>query len=373
MRYKKTKNCGEELSILGFGCMRLPATSEGKVDRPQAIQLIRYGIDHGINYLDSAYVYHGGESETILGEALLDGYREKANIATKLPTWFIRKQDDMDRYLDEQLKRLQTDHIDFYLIHGLGKDRWDHITDLGVAEFLDDALADGRIRYAGFSYHDSPDNFKNIVDGYEWTFAQIQYNFMDEDYQAGTVGLKYAAYRGLDVVVMEPLKGGMLTRPVPAIDEIRAEANGRTAASFGLQWVWDHPEVDVVLSGMSTIDQLKENLKYADESNANRLTSSELALIERMRTTYRERTKVECTRCEYCMPCPFGVDIPGCLGIYNNSYMYDDTAQMKMVYNTYMAEGCASKCTECGECEEKCPQRLPIRETLQDIATHFGK
>ena len=374
MLYRKMKKSGKELSILGFGCMRLPTQKDGTVDVGKAIEAIRYGIDHGINYADTAYVYHGGESEIVLGKALQDGYRAKVNVATKLPTWLVQKREDMVRYLDEQLKKLQTDHVDFYLIHGLGEERWKQMVGLGVSDFLDDALADGRIRHAGFSFHDKAETFQPIVDGYGWTFCQIQYNYMDEQYQAGTKGLKYAASKGLDVIVMEPLRGGMLTRKVPEVEKLWAGAEkGRSPAGWGLRWVWNHPEVTVVLSGMSSLDQVKENLKYAGEGRAGSLTKPELALISKVKAAYRKRVNVDCTACEYCMPCPNGVDIPGCFGLLNNASMYGIDESMKFVYNTYNAEGKASKCCECGECADKCPQQIPIPEKLKEVKELFGK
>ena len=368
------KNGKQDLSVLGFGCMRLPVTQECKVDRPEAIRMIRHGIDQGINYYDTAYVYHGGESEVVLGQALRDGYREKVNVATKLPTWLVEKREDMDRYLDEQLARLQTDHIDFYLIHGLGKARWQQIGDLGVKDFLDDALADGRICYAGFSFHDKGDTFADIVDGYRWTFAQIQYNYMDEDYQAGKAGLQYAAAKGLDVMIMEPLRGGMLTSNVPEIEKMWAESRTKKSpAERGLQWVWNHPEVTCVLSGMNTMDQLNENLQYAERALPGKLTEHELTLYGRVKAAYRERTKIDCTKCEYCKPCPCGVDIPGCFEVYNNVFMYNDDTTSRQAYLNFMSDVCASKCSECGECEEKCPQALPIRENLKKVKELFGQ
>ena len=245
---------------------------------------------------------------------------------------------------------------------------------LGMADFLDDALADGRITYAGFSFHDKLDVFKNCVDAYDWTFCQIQYNYLDEDYQAGTEGLRYAAGKGLGVVVMEPLRGGLLTRQVPVIDKIWAEAgDDRSAAGWGLRWVWNHPEVTVVLSGMSTFDQVKDNLKYADEGRPGSLTKKELALVGRVKAAYRERMKVGCTGCGYCMPCNNGVNIPGCFEQYNNASMFGDVDQPKTVYNMFMSDGCASKCGECGECEAKCPQGIPIPEKLKEVRELFGK
>ena len=212
MLYRRMNQTDAKLSILGFGCMRLPQTTNCNIDEPRATKMVRYAIDHGINYFDTAYVYHNGESEPFLGRALSDGYREKVHLATKLPVWDVQSQNDMDRILNEQLLRLNTDHIDFYLLHGLGKTSWINMVNLNVGEFLDQAIADGRIRRAGFSFHDEVHVFKEIVDDYDWTFAQIQYNYMDEEYQAGSEGLNYAAAKGLGIVIMEPLRGGVLAR-----------------------------------------------------------------------------------------------------------------------------------------------------------------
>ncbi|HEY3272960.1 MAG TPA: aldo/keto reductase [Methanocella sp.] len=374
MLYRKMKKSDRKLSILGYGCMRLPLLKSGHVSLRLSKQSIRYAIDYGVNYVDTAWPYHNGESETIVGKVLQDGYREKINLATKLPTWLIEKREDMDKYLDLQLKRLQTDHIDYYLIHALSQDRLDSMVKLGMADFLDDALADGRITYAGFSFHDKPDAFRNCVNAYNWTFCQIQYNYLDEENQAGTEGLKYAAAKGLGVVVMEPLRGGALTSPVPAIDKIWA-ASGveRSKAERGLRWVWNHPEVTVVLSGMSTFDQVKENLMYAENGRPGSLGRDELNVYSRVTAAYRERIRVGCTGCRYCMPCNNGVDIPGCFEQYNNAIMFADPERSKEVYNIWMSDGCASKCIECGECEEKCPQQIPIREKLKEVKELFGK
>ena len=258
MLYRRMNNVVSDLSILGFGCMRLPVTKGGDIDEKQATKMLRYAIDHGVNYVDTAYPYHKGESEPFLGRALQDGYREKVFLATKLPSWLIKSRADMDHYLDEQLKRLQTDHIDFYLVHGLMKPFWENLWSLGITDFLDDAIADGRIKYAGFSFHDELALFKEIVDAYHWTFCQIQYNFTDEQNQAGTEGLRYAADRGLGIVVMEPLRGGMLTKEIPAINKIWEKAVVRRSLSeWALRWVWNHPEVTVVLSGMSSLEQVE--------------------------------------------------------------------------------------------------------------------
>ncbi|MDD1668861.1 MAG: aldo/keto reductase, partial [Methanomicrobiales archaeon] len=238
MFYRKMPKADPDLSILGFGAMRLPVQPDGHVDESEAIRMIRYAVDHGVNYVDTAYPYHNGESEEVVGKALADGYRERAHLATKLPSWLVKSREDMDRYLDEQLQKLRTDHIDFYLVHGLIRPFWENLSSLGVLEFLDDALTDGRIRYAGFSFHDSTELFREIVDAYDWTFAQIQYNYMDEEYQAGTKGLRYAAKKGLGVVVMEPIRGGLLARDVPGITELWQGAPvQRTPAEWALRWV----------------------------------------------------------------------------------------------------------------------------------------
>ena len=270
MLYRKFPRCRHDISILGFGCMRLPPAegqqAGGKVDEQKATALIRTAIDGGVNYIDTAYPYHNGESELVVGRALGDGYRDRVFLATKLPSWLVTSREEMDRYLDEQLARLATDHIDFYLLHGLGGETWENLSRLGVLEFLDSARADGRIRYPAFSFHDQFPVFKEIVDAYEWTFAQIQYNYMDEQYQAGTQGLKYAAEQGLGIVVMEPLRGGLLSGDVPAIHQhIRNAPVRRTPSEWGLRWVWNHPEVTVVLSGMTAMEQVRENLACAEQ------------------------------------------------------------------------------------------------------------
>ena len=264
MLFRKMKKAEPELSILGFGCMRLPTKDNGQIDEEKATGMLRYAIDHGVNYVDTAYPYHNGESEPVVGRALADGYREKVHLATKLPSWLITSREDMDKYLNEQLVRLRTDHIDFYLVHGLNRLFWENLSALGVTDFLTDALADGRIRYAGFSFHDNATIFREIVKSYDWTFAQIQYNFMDEHYQAGTEGLEYAAKKGLGIVVMEPIRGGLLARDLTGISEIWKKAKVRhQPAEWALRWVWNHPEVTVVLSGMSTPEQVRQNVAFA--------------------------------------------------------------------------------------------------------------
>ena len=380
MLYRKMKNAAPNLSILGFGCMRLPVRENGEIDEDVATGMLRYAIDHGVNYVDTAYPYHNGASEPFVGRALGDGYRNKVHLATKLPSWLIKSREDMDRYLDEQLVRLRTETIDFYLVHGLVQPFWENLSALGVTDFLDDAIADGRIRYAGFSFHDTTKLFKEIVDSYNWTFAQIQYNFMDEHYQAGTAGLKYAAKKGLGIVVMEPIRGGLLAKDLAGIREIWQKAKVRhQPAEWALRWVWNHPEVTVVLSGMSAKEQVRQNVTSAETGVPDSLTRKELSLYGKVKKEFEKRIIIPCTGCAYCMPCPHGVSIPECFEYYNRGHMYDDAEQTKQIYSMFLGgffdgtPAYASLCQECGECEEKCPQNLPIKKNLKDVAEYFGK
>jgi uncharacterized protein len=344
MLYRRFPKVPHDIPILGLGCMRLPQAEgsgfAGKIDEEKAIAMIRHAIDFGVNYIDTAYPYHDGESEPLVGKALTGGYREKALLATKLPSWLIKTREDMDRYLDEQLARLATDHIDFYLVHGLNKAWWENLSSLGVLEFLDEAVADGRIRYPAFSFHDDLPVFKAIVDAYDWTFAQIQYNFMDEQYQAGTKGLHYAAKKGLGIVVMEPLRGGLLSRDLPATREILAAAPvRRTPAEWGLSWVWDHPEVTTVLSGMSSMQQLEENLAYAERDRAGSFTPADREVIRQVKAAFESRVTIPCTGCRYCMPCKNGVEIPRCFESYNQAHMFVAKEECGGVYTWLLSGG----------------------------------
>jgi len=371
---------GDELSILGFGCMRLPQ-KRGRIDETRATRQVRFAVDRGVNYIDTAVIYHMGASETFLGRALTDGYRKRVNLATKLPPGAVKTREDMDRVLNGQLDRLQTDHIDYYLLHGLNGESWNRVKQLGAAEFLQKAAADGRIHHRGFSFHGDIDAFKSIVDAYDWEFCQIQYNYLDEYNQAGTEGLKYAAAKGLGVIIMEPLRGGNLAGKVPpVVQKIWDQADvKRSPAEWGLRWVWNHPEVTVVLSGMNREDHIEENLRIADEAYPESLSDKELKLIERVVETYRNLMKAGCTGCRYCMPCPSGVDIPACFEYYNSSHVFGDRYSAKAMYVIRLGGGAggvatashASLCQDCGKCEEKCPQHLPIPELLKDVAAEF--
>ena len=380
--YRTYGKTNEKVSILGFGCMRFPIIDGDytKIDEEKSIELLHSAIDSGINYIDTAYPYHGsgkaGESEPFVGRALKGAYRDKVNLATKLPSWMIKTREDMDKYLNEQLERLQTDRIDFYLVHALNATTWANLKQLGINEFLDSAIKDGRIRYAGFSFHDKLEVFKEIVDYYDWSFCQIQYNYLDENYQAGKEGLEYAAKKGLGVAIMEPLRGGRIARNLPAaVKDIFEEAEAkRSPAEWALRWVWNHPEVSVVLSGMNEMDNLKENIKAAEEAEAKALTENELEIMDRVKQVFKERLKVNCTNCKYCMPCPAGVNIPDNFAFYNEYGLFstpeNDKEFIEKYKNIKQAEK-PSNCVKCGKCETHCPQNIKIREELKSIVNLF--
>ena len=377
MIYRTIPKNGDQLSILGFGAMRLPLNKERQIDEPRATRQIRNAIDQGVNYLDTAWPYHGGESEDLLGRALSDGYREQVKIATKLPIWMINKREDMDTYLNAQLKKLQTDRIDYYLLHGLAGGPWDRLQSMDVLGFLDQALADGRIVNAGFSFHGVLDDFKRIVDAYPWIFCQIQYNFLDEENQAGTKGLEYAASKDLGVIIMEPLRGGNLGLPAPPPDvaAIWEEADKkRTPVEWALRWVWNHPEVTVVLSGMNEEAHIEENLAITEEALPNSLTEDELKLVKAAGEKYRALMKIPCTGCGYCMPCSSDVAISRSFEIYNKMHMFGNDVEAKFSYALSMGgafsgiTAFASQCVRCEECLEKCPQHIEIPDFLEMVA-----
>jgi hypothetical protein len=371
---------GDELSILGFGCMRLAVTKDGRIDEERAAGQIRYAIDHGVNYVDTAWPYHGGESEPFVGRALAGGYRERVKLATKLPAWLVRSRADMDRFLDAQLRKLATSQTDYYLVHSVNGDTWDHVAALGVAEFLDRAQADGRIAHAGFSFHGLREDFRRVVDAYPWAMCQIQYNYLDEETQAGTEGLQYAAAKGLGVMVMEPLRGGALAiSPQPAaIQALWQEAEtDRTPAEWALRWVWNHPEVTLVLSGMNDEAQVDENVAIAADAQPGALTDAEIALIGRASSQYREIMKVGCTGCGYCQPCPSGVDIPECFSLFNAFHTFGQRQQASFLYVARMGglltgqPGYASQCSHCRDCVQKCPQNLDVPSLLEQVVSEF--
>jgi predicted aldo/keto reductase-like oxidoreductase len=381
VQYRSFGSLDWKVSALGFGTMRLPiiGKDQTKVNLPKTIKLLRYAIDHGVNYIDTAYTYHDGLSELAIGKALTGKYRKKAKIATKMPTFQVKTKEDLNRIFSQQLKRLNTDFIDFYLFHSLNKTLWKKVQDLDMLNWAEQKIAKGKIGYLGFSFHDEFEVFKEIVDGYDnWTLSQIQYNYLDENYQAGKLGLKYAASKGLAVCVMEPLAGGLLAVNPP--EEIQAQWNQadekRSASEWGLSWVWNHPEVSVALSGMNALEQVKENLQSASHSGPNILTAKELELISKARQLYLEYGYIGCTGCRYCNHCTQGVDIPAVLAFLNEfstkRRFPDMQQQIKQKYATTIPSGQrASKCRQCGRCEAICPQHLPIRRLLAEAATSF--
>jgi predicted aldo/keto reductase-like oxidoreductase len=378
MKYRKFGSLDWEVSALGFGAMRLPLVGKdsSRVAEPEAIKMIRHAVDRGVNYVDTAYPYHEKVGEIVVGRALLDGYRQKVKLATKLPSWLVEKPDDFDRFLAEQLDKLQTDHIDFYLLHALNSTHWPKLRDLKVLDWAEKAITDGRIHHLGFSFHDEFEVFKNIVDAYDnWALCQVQYNFMDIAYQAGTRGLLYAADKGLAVVVMEPLRGGQLTHKVPkSVSELwKSAAVRRTPADWALQWIWNQAQVSVVLSGMTTMQQVVENLDSAERSDAGMLSEEELSLVEKVREEYRRLTPVPCTQCRYCLPCPNGVEIVDILNYYSDAVIYDNSGAPGFLYRNLPEEKQAHNCVECFECEEKCPQGIPISEYLKKAHELLGE
>ncbi|TZE81380.1 aldo/keto reductase [Calorimonas adulescens] len=374
MQYRQLGKLNVALSALGFGLMRLPVidNDNSKIDEAEAIRMIRYAIDNGVNYIDTAWPYHGGNSEIVAGKALKDGYREKTFLATKLPTWLINAEEDLDKYLNEQLKKLQTDHIDFYLLHSLDKSRWENMKRVDALSWAEKKKQEGKIRYIGFSFHDKYLVFKEIIDYYDkWDFCQIQYNYMDIDIQAGEKGLRYAASKGLGVVIMEPIRGGRLANPPKAVMDIWNSAKvKRTPAEWALQWLWNQPEVSVVLSGMSTFEQLKENIENAKRSGVNTLTEEELEIVNRVRDKYKELSPIACTGCNYCMPCPNGVNIPRNFELYNEAHMHNTYEANRKNYEN-LNDAKASFCIECGTCESACPQHLTIIDYLKEVADYF--
>ncbi|MHA2400691.1 MAG: aldo/keto reductase [Promethearchaeota archaeon] len=396
MKYRKMGSLGWEVSALGFGAMRLPMTPQMSVDEEEAIKMIRYAINNGVNYVDTAYPYHNGESEVVVGKALKEGYREKVHLATKSPLWMIKKADDFDTFLNEQIERLQTTP-DIYLFHGLNKGRLDKIKNLKLIEKAEAAKEKGLIKYIGFSFHDNFETFKEIIDYYNWDCCQIQYNYLDIEYQAGTKGVQYAASKGIALIIMEPIRGGKLAIPEralsrkPEIKEILDKSSDkRSMPDWALQFVWNHPEVSVVLSGMSTMQQVVENVESANNSGINILTEEESNTISELREAYGKYIIVPCTSCGYCLPCPNGVNIPQILRLINDLYYYGGRGRPRIAffYNRMAkteedyekrkaageeVEGAATLCIQCGECLDKCPQQIEIPDFMEKANALFEK
>ena len=374
MQYRKFPGTDITSSVLGMGCMRLP-TVDGHVDHAEAIKMIRYGIEQGIRYVDTAYPYHGGESEIVVGEALSDGWREKVTLATKLPVWKVEKYEDMEATLDEQLAKLKTDHVDFYLLHAMNKDRWHKIRDLGALDFLDKMVQKGKIRYPAFSFHDDAEAFAEIATAYDWKLIQVQMNLLDEFNQATYAGIqKYCGEKGIGVVVMEPLRGGALARKTPpevqAIYDAAPEK--RSAVEWAFRWIYDKPEFVTILSGMSNMDQLRDNLRIFDQAEAGCLSEADKAMLVKVREAYEKRVRVGCTGCEYCQPCPMGVKIPRIFQGIDQACMFGEAKDFAPRYAKLVEEeGDASRCVACGTCESQCPQHFHIIDLLAGIREEF--
>jgi len=389
MQYRKMGSLEWEVSALGFGCMRLPSRrfSLMGADLEESKRIIRYGIDRGINYIDTAWPYHLGESEKFLGEILKDGYREKVKLVTKLPMFLVRKTEDYDRFLNTQMERLQTDFVDIYLFHSMNAGAFDKLKRLDLIEKMEKAQKQGRIGHIGFSFHDTYPVFKEIVDYYDWDMTQIQYNYMDTGIQATTDGLEYAHSKGIAVVVMEPVKGGTLANPpAEAVEVMEGASVDRTPVDWALQFLWNRPEVATVLSGMSNMQQVVENCDSADRSGVHSLNKEEEGVITRLAEIYQEKILVPCTGCEYCMPCPTGVNIPQNFAILNNVSLEQGWIRQFQVRRSYRKlagsidkldkenpNGNALLCVNCGECLDKCPQDINIPVELEKIHAILGK
>ena len=369
MQYKKDKH-GNELSILGYGCMRFTKKA-GIIDLEKAEREIMAAINAGVNYFDTAYIYPG--SEAALGTILeRNGARDRVNIATKLPQYLIQSGSAFDRYFDEELKRLRTDHVDYYLLHQMADyAQWEKLKRLGIVEWIEEKKRIGAIRNFGFSYHGTSPHFLKILAAYDWDFCQIQYNYRDEHTQAGVVGLKAAAERGIPVIIMEPLRGGKLVNLLPETAKkiIAADERGWTPAEWAFRWLWNQPEVTVVLSGMNSLEMVEENVRTASEARAGDFTERDFTLLKKVEEEIRKKEKVGCTGCQYCMPCPQGVDIPTAFRCYNTMFAeskWSGRFQYMVTVSFARDPAFATKCIGCGKCEKHCPQGIPIREKLKE-------
>ena len=379
MLYREMPKTKDQLSILGFGCMRLPSSGT-RVNEEEAIRQIRYAIDKGVNYVDTAWPYHNGSSEVILGKALKDGYREKVKVADKLPQWMCRSREDMDRYLDAQLERLDAAVIDYYLIHSLDGAAWERNLELGILDFMDKAKASGKVRNVGFSYHGGREDFVEIIDSYDWDFCQIQFNILDEHAQAGVEGLEYARSKGIGVIIMEPLRGGVLANKLPGeVEKVYRNADEkRSNVEWALRWVWNHPGVITVLSGMNSVEQIEENIKIAETAEVESLSEGELSTVKNAAEGFRSLMQVPCTACNYCMPCPKGVNIPLAFSFYNNKSLFKQGFMSRAMYLFQLDDvqagrkpALASQCVGCGLCMSHCPQKINIPGELKKVEREF--
>lgn len=377
MKYRTMGKLGIQASAFGLGCMRFNGEASGDsiINEEKAISLIRRAIDGGVTYLDTAYVYLDKTSEIVLGKALQDGYRDKVTIATKMPMEAVHNRKEMEDLLDLELKKLQTDHIDFYLMHGIDKKKWEYFKSIGAPEFFDDMKREGKIRYKCFSFHGSYDEFEYLLNDWDWDMVQIQYNFMDIENQAGTKGLQLAGSKGIPVVIMEGLLGGRLAK---SPDNVQALYDAfpvkRSCVEWAFRWLCDHPEVSVVLSGCNEAEQIDENLRIFDSVEPGIMDDSERKLMDDVRQAYLSRTKVGCTGCRYCMPCPNGVDIPGIFSVWNNVSLYEIDPKTDWLFGMIRNnKATADNCIECGACEAACPQHLSIIEQLKNAWSEISE
>lgn len=371
MRYVEFGKTGKKISCLGFGSMRFSTTDVKKdpwsknIDEAKTLEVLRYAYDHGVNYVDTAYIYHGGFSEVVVGKSLKDGYREKVYLADKMPTWLVKKSADLDKLLEEQLRRLDTSYIDFYLLHALNGKEWDRIQRFNVLEWCEEKKRQGLIKHIGFSFHDGFASFKRIVDSYNWEFCQVQYNYMNEQVQAGTKGVQYAHSKGLPVVIMEPLLGGKLATLSVAKKSFKHLK--RTPVELALRWLWNQPEINVVLSGMGEMQQVLDNIEYASNSGVGAMSSDEITAVAQAQAEMEKLNAVPCTACRYCVNCPMKIDIPEIFSLYNtakNPVLGKKTGEAKDAYEEL--EHKADICIGCRACEQHCPQQIEIVVRLKE-------
>ena len=375
MKYRKYEVGNTEMSLLGFGVMRLPVLEDGKtVNEEEAIRMIRYAADQGVNYFDTAWVYHGGQSEVVLGKALAGGLREKVMIASKLPYWLMKDPSEMQEKFDESLERMGVSYIDNYLAHDINDDRWDLVQEWKIFDFMTKLKEEGKIRFAGFSYHgETPELFREVLDKYPWDFVQIQLNYMDTNIQAGLEGYEYATKKGIPVIIMEPLKGGKLTDLMPASVQKHWDSLGKdwSPAEWALRWVANLPGVTSILSGMSTFEQVEENIRVLSEAEANALTDSELSTIEQAADEYRKLIAYPCTGCKYCLPCTAEINIPLIMNYRNCKDVYGLTDKIRGEYGMFIHPK-PDACVKCGKCEDECPQGLAIMQAMDETIEIFG-
>ena len=370
MQYRKFGKLDIKASALGFGTMRLPTINSdaSMIDEEEATKMLQYAIDNGLNYVDTAWPYHREQSELFVGKALKGGYRQKIYLATKMPPWVVNEHADFEKIFIKQLEKLQTDYVDFYLLHSLDREPWHKMANLDYFSWAEKKVQEGKIRFLGFSFHDHISIFKEIVDYYpKWDFAQIQLNYLDTEHQAGLEGLHYASEKGLGVVIMEPLRGGELANPPEKVKDIfNSTGIKRSYVDWALRWLWNLPEVSTVLSGMNTFGQVQENIELASKAETNTLSKEELEIYKKAREVFLNSRPISCTGCSYCLPCAVNISIPDVFDTYNRGVSSNDIERAKKAYNSFF-DIKADACIECGTCELQCPQSLPIRELLKKV------